>query len=125
MYHSPELKIKLLSLGYEIRTIRRIEQKMTKANRARPSLNLGDKRDSLRKHRLGLRPSARTTLLAYGFLKDRPYKTVENKRYTNPNWDEIARMVAQYGPGQKLGDAFAKWRAAAGEPDVRVVSQAE
>ena len=122
MHHSHELKIKLLTLGYEIRQIRRIEQKLTKANRAKPSLNLGDKRLSLYNHRLGLSAPARNTLLAYGFLKDRPYLTIENKRYTDPNWAEVQRMATQYGDGDRreIAQRFEQWKQAAGEKSVRV-----
>lgn len=126
MHHSNELKIKLISLGYESRAIRRIEQKLKNAARNPKLAHLGDERLSLYNHRKELSAHSRNTLLAYGFLKGKPYLSIENKRYSNPNWLEISRMAAKYGPGGNVINKqdFETWKTAAGDPAKRDVAQA-
>lgn len=52
---------------------------------------------SMRDHRLGLRPEARISLLAYGFLRNRPYETMEapNTR-TDLDWDAVWKTALRF-----------------------------
>lgn len=80
-------------------------------------------RDSLRHHRKDIvRPFTRTAMLAYGFLKGRAYKEMERKRYTDPDWDALAKTIERHGSRagilQDRMQAFAQWKAEAGVPDV-------
>lgn len=55
----------------------------------------------LRDHRIHVvRPYARTVLLAYGYLRGRPYKVLEEKCYESPDWKEIAALIQEHGVGQ-------------------------
>jgi hypothetical protein len=44
-----------------------------------------------------VRAAARNTLLAYGFLRGRPYRQIEPSCATPPGWKEVERMVRDYG----------------------------
>lgn len=116
------IKIKMLSLGAEIHLIRREERKWLKRSRwCTRALKSGSNqptptelvhnqsyaRDNfwgLRQHRLGLRPEARAANLAYGYLRGRPYKTVENKAYAPPDWAKVVHLVKRYGEGYRDAD---------------------
>jgi len=52
---------------------------------------------SLRHHRLGLRPEARASHLAYAFLRGQKYLDVELKCYEHPDWDTVTRLVRKFG----------------------------
>lgn len=109
-----ELKVKVLSLGAESKIIRREELRHTK----RPITQ-----SSLRGHRaLVVRPEARHSLLAYGFLRGRPYKSIEYKCKVEPDWDKVYRIARRfkfYGAGVLYSDQnitdfqtdFNNWRA--------------
>lgn len=80
------LKIKLKSLAAEARIIRREEQKNEYF------------RHGLRDHRKGIvRSVARDTQIAYGFLRGKDYKQIENNPKTKPNWDSVKKMIEKYG----------------------------
>lgn len=80
------LKIKLKSLAAEAKIIRKEEKK-----------ELGF-RVELRDHRIfPVRREARHTLLAYSFLRGRPYREVENKCLRPPDWVKVEAMVRKYG----------------------------
>jgi hypothetical protein len=86
------LKVKIKSLAEEARIIRLEEC------RARDPHNLHE----LHQHRVDVvRKASRNTLLAYGFLRGRTRAqmepTAKNEWFNRPNWDEVRRMVKQYG----------------------------
>lgn len=126
-HHAIELKIKSMSLAAEARIIRRWENRLKKAKRHHPELE--SKFWSLRGHRIyDVGGEARATYLAYGFLKGKAYKTMEAKRYSNPNWERIHQMAHKYGKDgvwakppavQVLAQHFEQWKQEAGEPAVR------
>lgn len=120
-HHSHELKIKGMSLAAEARIIRKIEKSLFRAARHHPGCR--EKAESLFWHRMDdVRPEMRDTYLAYGFLKGRPYKDLEAKRYTNPDWDNIARMIDKYGMGdvRERQQHFERWKQEAGERSPRI-----
>ncbi len=86
------LKIKIKNLADEAREIRRQELKCKAA---------GDHgtRESLYLHRIGrVRQAARSTQLAYAFLRGKRYSATEQPLDGNcPNVSEIARMIKKYG----------------------------
>ncbi len=90
-----ELKIKVKNLADEARDIRKEE------------LRARDQRDNATREKLYLhrihrvRPAARSTQLAYAYLRGREYLATERPAHNNPpNLAEICRMVRKYGPEQ-------------------------
>jgi hypothetical protein len=116
-HHSFPLQVKLISLADESRTIRRIEHKLKRAQKNWPKLKA--ERESLRDHRKDdVASSSRATALAYGFLKGKPYKAIEARRFTDPDWKSIERMVKTYAAvGTDLTKQLEAWKAEAGKPD--------
>jgi hypothetical protein len=118
--HPIELKIKGYTLAQEARIIKRYEKSLLRASRRHPEL--AAKRESLRCHNyLVVRPEARATYLAYGFIRGLSYKTIEPLRYTDPLWDRVEAMVKKYGSGDSriLLQQYAAWKDAAGKPSIR------
>jgi hypothetical protein len=102
-----ELKIKLKSLAEEARIIRR-EELIAKKRGDYSTLN------SLHNHRvLVVRPAARSTHLAYSFLRGRNYRDVERMCYHQPNFAEVFRMVKKYGGWAQKEDDLKGWFATA------------
>ncbi len=119
-YFSPQLKVKICSLAAEARIIKRMEKRLFKAVRRNPKCQ--EQAQSLFWHRIGdVRWASRDTLLAYGFLRGHPYKTMEPKRYSDPDWKAIANMVSKYGhgDGRAIMQHFEQWKQSAGEPPVK------
>lgn len=58
-----------------------------------------------------VRKEARDTHIALHFLKGKPYDTVEGFAYSQPNWDNIERMVLQYSDEspQAIKQRFEEW----------------
>lgn len=84
------LRVKLKSLAEEARIIRREEQKIT-----------GRLRDELHLHRVNeVRKASRDTHIAYGLIRGKTIDQMEPKRYTEPDWAAIEKMVKKYGPKQ-------------------------
>jgi len=82
------LKIKLKSLEAEAKIIRKHEQRA-----------IGQIRTDLHEHRVRVvRKEARSTHLAYGFLRGRSLSQIEANSNTKPDWDSVSRMVKKYGP---------------------------
>lgn len=80
------LKVKLKSLAAEAKIIQFEE-------RRNPDWKIG-----LADHRRTVvRGEARHTLLAYSFLRGVPYKAVESKCHTKPDWNKVQKMVIKYG----------------------------
>jgi hypothetical protein len=68
---------------------------------------------SLYIHRIhSVRPEARASHLALGFLRGKSYVAMENKSYDWPNWTRIGEIIAKYGDGDPrvLLQRFAEWR---------------
>jgi hypothetical protein len=73
----------------------------------------------LHEHRRGpLRSEARDTHIAYGFLKGRSYRQIEDEPNDEPNWDNVARMVKKYGTNDFI-NTLDTWRT---EKTVKVVA---
>lgn len=103
------LKVKVKSLAAEARIIR-LEERRAKAQK-RKDLLLG-----LQSHRRGIvRTASRSTHLAYGFLRGRPYHAMERTTRTEPNWDAVQKMIEKYGQEDRrlLAQKFADWKDAA------------
>ena len=82
------LRVKASSLAEEARIIRRAAKKQ----RGRTKWELNHHRTTV------IRPIARATHLALGFLRGRKYEQMEHKCRTEPNWDEVDRLIRKYGP---------------------------
>lgn len=116
------LKVKAASLAAEARIIRKLEQKTRAYLRRTPNWPDDPKLLEngaavafwgLRNHRTNeVRREARATCLAIGFLRGRPYKTLEAKCYTPPDWKRVQTLIEKYGEGDKrdLVQRFAEWK---------------
>jgi len=94
------LKIKIMSLAAEATIIRREQSRWSKQS---------DIWSGLRHHRIeDVRTEARAALLAYGFLRGRPYAALEAKTDCPPNWDRVLQLARKYGPNPKLAADFVK-----------------
>jgi uncharacterized protein YxeA len=119
---SPQLKIKILSLAEEAKIIRNEENRFLSfsknaAKSEHKSEHLATYRD-LKAHRKGIvGKESRDALLAYGFLRGRAYIRMETKRFSDPNWGNIERMILKYGKegSQKLKQRFEQWKQEAGK----------
>lgn len=112
------LKVKIKSLAAEARIIR-AEEKKFNAVVERPMLQRGQPRiprtvkwkaspEQLRiraqlwEHRTkDVRGEARCSLIAYGYLRGRKYKWVEDKAKTPPNWENVQRIIEKFRPALK------------------------
>ena len=69
--------------------------------------------DSLEFHRkIELRKKARAANIAYGFILGHKYNKIEQKAYTEPNWEEIERLIEKYSEGDKrdIQQKYAEWK---------------
>lgn len=122
------LKIKLNHLAAEARINKKEKHKwMKKAARGRQvAFEKGIENpikstmaDSIHHHRMTcIRPEARDSLLAYGFLRGKSYAQIEAKRFTDPNWSNIKANIkrfnaTQYGSHSSIDKRFEEWKAAA------------
>ncbi len=88
---STELKIKAKSLAAEAHIIRAEERKAKKCGDT-VQVHL------LRCHRTEhVRKAARSTHLARAFIRGLAYKQVEQTCHTQPNRDEVRRLLGRYG----------------------------
>ncbi len=91
LHKNPTLRVKLKTLAYEARVIRREER----LAHDRMDLALVE---SLHNHRTHIvRREARATLLAYQYLRGFKYEAVEADAKTRPWWDAVHRMVHKHG----------------------------
>lgn len=98
------LKIKIVSLAAESRLIRREERRFPRGRRNHPVC------EGLRAHRTyDVRNEARAALLAYGYLRGRPYGAMEAKTYTSPDWTRVAALVSKYGPARVTPQVIREW----------------
>lgn len=107
------LKVKISSLAAESRIIRSLELKR-RAYLRRTTGVAGDTAFwGLRKHRTwDVRREARSSCLAYGFLRGRPYRALEEKCYSKPDWKRVQYLIERYGEGDKrsLVQKFSEWK---------------
>ncbi len=99
------IKVKILSLAAEAKIIRKQEQ-IARQHRDRT------RRLGLRKHRTGIvRHEARHALLAYAFLRDTPYKTVEAKCHGNskPDFAKVRISIEKYVLARRYDDLRDEW----------------
>lgn len=107
------LKIKVKHLAAEARIIRH-EELRVKRRRDRDEKLL----EGLHYHRVTVvRSASRCTHLAYGFLRNVPYRAMENAKRTRskPAWGVVEKMVKKYGQGDQrdLMQKFSEWKDAA------------
>jgi len=108
------LKVKIMSLGAESRIIRQQERAIKR--RTKIAQSNGDARSKifwgLREHRLHeVRPEARASCLAYGFLRGRTYRRMEQICYTKPDWAKVERIAIKYGTDERdIKQRFAQWK---------------
>jgi hypothetical protein len=89
-----QLRVKVKSLAAEARIIRQEERRYT-----------GVLRNELWEHRTKVvRFHARNAHVAYGIIRGLTIDQIEPVRHTDPNWDEVTRMVRKYGSLE-----FRKW----------------
>lgn len=43
-----------------------------------------------------VRSAARSALLAYGFLRNRPYFALEHKYHTEPDWEQVEKNIRRF-----------------------------
>lgn len=83
------LRVKLKSLAEEARIIRHEERRAGATYL----------RNELWQHRVFVvRKAARDTHIAYGLIRGLTIDQIEPKRYSEPNWEAIEKMVKKYGP---------------------------
>jgi len=73
--------------------------------------------NSMAEHRTNIvRKAARSTHLAYGYLRGHDYRVMENeKTRTQPDWNAIHNMVKKYSSGDSrdVSQKFEEWKSAA------------
>lgn len=64
-----------------------------------------------------VRKEARDTHIALAFLRGQDYFSVEQRRYSDPDFNNVERMVLKYGEGdpRELKQRFEEWVQAAGK----------
>jgi hypothetical protein len=101
------LKIKIKYMANEAQIIR-FEENKTKKEYRYLSAKQGREAEyqralqefwDMRRHRtFDLRCEARSTLVAYGFIRGKSYATVENAGVDNPpDWGKVLGMITKYG----------------------------
>lgn len=102
---SIELKIKVKHLAEESRIIRK-ETNKAKAEGATATVN------NLHNHRTQVvRPAARNTLIAYGYIRGTPYSAMEANAKTSPNWKEVNRLINRYSDNDLTIEVLKDWAA--------------
>jgi len=99
------LKIKIKTLAAEAGIIRAAAAKVR-----------GDMRWNLNQHRkTELRQEARSSCLAYGFLRGRNYSDMEQTRHTPPDWGRVEQLIKKFGEDdiRERMQRFAAWKDAA------------
>ena len=134
------LKIKVKAEVAESRAVRKEERKRlgflrhcrvearALSDMADPEQNIGftqaekDRSYMHTRRAVGLRQETRAMLLAYGFLRDRPYLSMENTTRTCPKWGLVLSYILRYGmeasgDDRALRQTFSGWLADSGLPD--------
>lgn len=100
--HRLFLKVKLINLADEARTIRKMERRG------------GPLRSELRNHRTGIvRDESRHTQIAYGFLHGRTIEAIGTGKKP-VDWKKVESMIRKYGPANPIvyADRLAIWKSA-------------
>ena len=125
---SLHLKIKFKYLSEESRIIKREELKLRRKIQSRIEGREARQllRQSLHEHRKNVvRPAARSTHLAYGFLRGRSYRQMEDERTrTVPDWAAVEKMALRYGQSDSrdIKQRFEEWKSAATDDQNRHAS---
>jgi len=91
------LKIKIKSLAEEAKIIKREEQKWNIPFTIDNLKTVHPLYFSLREHRINVvRRECRLSNIAYGYLRGRSYKQIENKCYEAPNWERVAEIIRKF-----------------------------
>lgn len=113
------LKVKIASLAAEARIIRRYENRLLKKLRKIPNWPDEGKPDeirafgTLRYHRKwDVRREARSSCLAYGFLRGRSYKALEKTCRHSPDWKRVESIINSFSVGDKrdVAQRFSEWK---------------
>jgi hypothetical protein len=109
------LKVKVTSLAEEARIIRRIARKVRAAHdrKRHPGDVPPQAWFGLNAHRtFDVRREARSSHLAYGFLRGVPYRAMEEKAHEAPNWKRVEQLVTKYGEGdpRERMQRFSEWK---------------
>lgn len=87
------LRVRIKELASEAQHIR-LEEKKAKTRGDSYTVN------ELHEHRIrAVRPAARTAQIAYGFLRGRPYRTIEQNCKHPPCLRRLKRLVKDFGRG--------------------------
>lgn len=115
------LKVKIKSLAAEAKIIRHEERKV-KSWKREPGEDPNPIFFGLQSHRkVDVRSEARTSLLAYGYLRGTKYRTMEAKCHPDrkgPDWKKVAGIVERFGSLKHnevkfIEDRLTEWRDAA------------
>lgn len=88
------LKIKILTLADEAKHIKRHEQRWKQVKREGIPHPLFFDLQGHRKYEV--RPECRCALLAYGFLRGRDYRKIENKCHEPPDWNNVVKIILRF-----------------------------
>lgn len=93
-----ELKVKIHTLSSEAIYIRRLQRRLVKSKaKIQQNAKLTPSWRSLQDHRRQVvRKEARSSFLAYGFLRGRPITVVEQKCRTTPDWKSVERIISKF-----------------------------
>lgn len=115
------LKVKIASLAAEAIIIKREEQKWKEVPFLIDNLHVTHPLYfGLRAHRVEVvRRECRASNIAYGYLRGRAYKQIENKCHEAPNWERVADIIRTFGKGyysspearKKLAEDLKAWAA--------------
>jgi hypothetical protein len=103
-----ELKIKICSMASEAKIIRQMERhQKARARKTRERGREGWQENSdaalsvyekIHRHRVyDVRKETRCSLLAYGFLRGKSYKSMEQTCKIKPNWDRVEQIATKFG----------------------------
>lgn len=99
-----ELKVKIKSLAAEAAIIRLEERRALGRKNRIDGLYF-----SLNRHRrFLLRYEARSSQLAYAFLRGRPYRTTESSVLKTPMWPDVKRIAAKFSNMSSSSPELAK-----------------
>jgi hypothetical protein len=113
------LKVKVASLAAEARIIRRLERQHRDRARQlaalqKPNSKMLDLRAGLYHHRVNVvRPEARASHLALGYLRGRSYAEMEGRAKTAPRWARIIELIRVHGDirdTETITNAVVEWR---------------
>jgi hypothetical protein len=117
------LQVKVQNLVDEAKDIRKREQKarwQARATRGREKFALAERfttvNQGLHLHRVyDVRKEARSSHLAYGFLRGLKYHEMEVLAYDQPDWNRIERLVEKYSEAdiRDTKQKFGAWKAEA------------